>query len=265
MILSHRHRFIFIKTLKTAGTSIEVALARHCGPDDIVTPINPPVGGHQPRNAEGYYNHIGAADIRARAGTEIWDSYFKFAFERNPWDKVVSYYHWVQTRGHRFDSFEAFIAECVKTNRFPLRLPSSRELYTLQGRLAVDRVGRYESLREDLRDIGRHLGLALEDELPRAKGGLRPERSPYQSYYTPATRAVVALFFAPEIRQFGYRFGEEGAPAGEKEALNFTEVAPSFAALIPRGNPCPCGSGQRFKACHGTARGPGRSAVQLTA
>ena len=41
MIASHAHRFVFVKTRKTAGTSLEIALSRHCGPDDIVTRISP--------------------------------------------------------------------------------------------------------------------------------------------------------------------------------------------------------------------------------
>jgi hypothetical protein len=40
MIASRLHNFIFIKTMKTAGTSIEMALSPHCGPDDILTPIS---------------------------------------------------------------------------------------------------------------------------------------------------------------------------------------------------------------------------------
>jgi len=41
MIISHEHKFIFLKTRKTAGTSIELALSHLCGPDDIVTPMSP--------------------------------------------------------------------------------------------------------------------------------------------------------------------------------------------------------------------------------
>jgi len=40
MIISHTHKFIFIKSEKTAGTSIEAALSRYCSGDDVVTPIN---------------------------------------------------------------------------------------------------------------------------------------------------------------------------------------------------------------------------------
>ena len=41
MIISHEHKFIFLKTRKTAGTSIELALSQLCGPNDIITPISP--------------------------------------------------------------------------------------------------------------------------------------------------------------------------------------------------------------------------------
>ena len=123
LILSHKYRFIFIKTAKTAGTSIEIALSQFCGPGDVITPIVPEdeqtrtrLGYLGPQNFNApllalrpgalvhylrtgqrimkFYNHIGAAELRDRVPRSCWRDYFKFCFERNPWDRAVSLYYW---------------------------------------------------------------------------------------------------------------------------------------------------------------------------
>jgi len=129
MIVSHRHRFIFVKTHKTAGSSLEVALARECGDGDIVSHMEDNIASGLPRNygptsALGpiynrhkllrkllsrhspllgafYYEHMAASRIRELVGEDVWNSYFTFCFERNPWDKVVSYYLWKKHGQHK--------------------------------------------------------------------------------------------------------------------------------------------------------------------
>ncbi|MEZ5997558.1 MAG: hypothetical protein R3B98_02565 [Hyphomonas sp.] len=94
-IVSFSRSFIFVKTTKTAGTSIEVHLARHCGLEDIVTPIFPEVSGHQPRNYEGpdgtalFYNHQSLIEMRPHLDPGFFASTFKFCFERHPVDKCI--------------------------------------------------------------------------------------------------------------------------------------------------------------------------------
>jgi hypothetical protein len=128
MIISYKYRFIFIKTAKTAGTSIEVFLSPLCGEQDVFTPFSEPEDGHTPRNFKGkfslardlrqkcrflgqkkslrafwpirevllqyakgvrYYHHIPAWQVKNRLPQDIWQQYFKFCVERNPFDKVL--------------------------------------------------------------------------------------------------------------------------------------------------------------------------------
>ncbi len=97
-LISFKYNFIFIKTRKTAGTSIEIDLSRLLEPAAIVTPIGPASAGHQPRNyhghgAAGFYNHMSALEIRALIGTEAFARMHKFCVEREPVRKCLSFFH----------------------------------------------------------------------------------------------------------------------------------------------------------------------------
>ena len=230
MIISHRYKFIFLKTTKTAGTSIEIALSKFCGPDDIITPITPEdekirrqLGYPGPRNHRApwwrygikdlitlirtkrkkrlYYNHIPGADVRARIGREIWDSYFKFCVERNPWDRAVSFYYWKNRDEPRIP-----FSEYVNSKAPHVLKKNGFGIYAIGGVIAVDRICRFEHLAEDLEAVRQHLGLPGPLELPRAKSQFRKMEAPYQEIYGEAEKAKIAAIFAEEIREFGYEF-----------------------------------------------------------
>lgn len=228
MIISHVYKFIFIKTRKTAGTSIEVFLSGCCGARDVVTPIQPEVEGHQPRNYTGlwnplpelvdnrgrglvgtlrdlarrnrYYNHIPARLVRDRTPDWIWRSYFKFCVERNPWDKTLSHYHMVNDRAGGAIDFDEYLLQAT--------LATDYAMYTDRaGRPIVDRVARYEDLSSELTEIFGRLGVPFDGTLGvRAKSKHRNDRRPYQEVYTDAQRQLVQEAFAREIGVHGYTF-----------------------------------------------------------
>ena len=229
MLISHRHRFIFIKTKKTAGTSIEIALSKFLGPRDVITHISPedeeirrslgypgPQNYHLPltrlrgadwrawlatRQRPYYYNHMGAEDIRRYAGDKVWNGYFKFCFERNPWDKVISWYYWEHPREPRPP-----LAEFIRAGRAAeLCGPGGADLYSIGGRTAVDRVYRYEQLDEAMRELAARFGFPERPALPRAKSRFRSDRRPYREVYGPE-REAVAHIFDRQLREFGYEF-----------------------------------------------------------
>lgn len=200
MIVSHKHRFIFVKTRKTAGTSVEVLLSSHCGEDDIVTPINPHEPPHVARNHDGCYNHMPASAIRERIGEDAWRSYFKFTIERNPWEKTLSYFHMMrQVREQPDKTLSEFLKEGD--------LPVDHRAYTEDGRLLVDRVLEYDRLDNELGDVLGNLGLPYAGSIGIfAKSSYRTDRRPYEDVYSPADAEIVSRAFAVEIGLFGYVF-----------------------------------------------------------
>ena len=40
MLLSHKYKFIFIKTKKTSGTAFETVVSKYLGENDIITPVS---------------------------------------------------------------------------------------------------------------------------------------------------------------------------------------------------------------------------------
>ena len=244
MIVSHKHRFIFLKTAKTAGTSVEIALSEFLGPDDIVTPISAVdeakrhgLGYPGPQNCAvpfqrfrridwkrfvtkgkrpEFFNHMPAALIRRYVGPQVWRDYFKFCFERNSYDKALSRYFWRTRDDAERRSMAAFFQST------PHSRISDWWLYTIDDEVAVDFVGRYEHLEEDLETVRRRIGLPHPIELPRAKGGHRPNRRPPSEVLTPEERALVEDHYAREIAAFGYTL--DGTPG---DALPMERAAPA--------------------------------------
>lgn len=214
MIVCHEHRFIFMKTLKTAGTSVEIELSRVCGPRDVVTPLplddevlragrggRPPQNHESPPLPERVHEHIRASKVRPIVGREVWDGYFSFAIERNPWDAVVSLFYWLR-RNDKVDTFERF-----------LTMPNIEQLarrnyqaYHLRGAVAVDRVLRFERLADDLAEVWEHLSLPGAPQLTHAKAGARPLGSDYRELYDAESAELVRRVFARQIEELGYRF-----------------------------------------------------------
>ncbi|MDJ0702168.1 MAG: sulfotransferase family 2 domain-containing protein [Leptolyngbyaceae cyanobacterium MO_188.B28] len=228
MIINHKYKFIFLKTRKTAGTSIEIALSKFCDRDDIITPITEgdekkrqELGFIGPQNykislqqhtkrewfryitrreRKRFFNHIDASQVRKYIGADIWKNYFKFCFERDPFDKAISHYYW-STREPR-PPIEDYL------NSSPTKFLSNWDIYAINDHIAADFVGRYENLTDDLATIVDKLGLPEKITLPRAKGEYRKNRSHYSTLLNASARSRIEIVCAKEIAAFNYHWTE---------------------------------------------------------
>jgi hypothetical protein len=197
MVISDRIPCIFVHIQKTGGSSIE----------DLLRANDPGIGSslHEGRR------HMFARDIRPLVDPDKWARYFKFAFVRNPWDRLVSWYAMVmQAREtNRFGmyvrevapTFEAFVKHA--TTGMGERTTRNQVDYLTdeRGGVLVDFVGRYERFHDDVDEVRRRLGLA--HALPHSN---RSAHDDYRHYYTSETRDIVARRFARDVERFGYRF-----------------------------------------------------------
>ena len=230
MIISHKYKFIFLKTNKTAGTSIEIALSGVCGDDDIISPISPEdektrldqaYRGPQHhlasareygivdvakllvkgRGKNRFYNHMPASEVKALIPDDTWNNYYKFCFERNPWDRVISLYYWRCKTEPR-----PSIAQFIDSGALKRLKRKGLELYSIDGQIAVDKVCRFENIAEELESIRTRLGITEKLELPHAKSRFRKDKRSYRDILDAEQQARIADMFSDEIKLMGYEF-----------------------------------------------------------
>lgn len=225
MLLSNKYNFLFVHIAKTGGTSVRAALQPLRWHDPAYYPMwlcsklsglmGHRIGTKFPRHARV----IAAMEMLPR---EQFNSLFKFAFVRNPWDLQISSYHHLKRERPQLlqgiDDFAAFLRWKLDPQRpWQYHIDTSIELQSdyvidLHGNVIVDFIGRYESLQQDFDYVCRRIGIR-PFVLPHKRKAT--DRRNYQQYYTDETRQLVADHFSRDIELFDYHFDE---PHGRVEA-----------------------------------------------
>ena len=214
MILSRGRGYLFIHIPKTGGTAMALALESRAMKDDVMLGDTPKALKRRGRlkgvQAAGrLWKHSTLADLDGLVRAEELPGLFVFTLVRNPWDRVVSYYHWL--RGQSFDHPAVGLAQALDFGAFvthphtveSLRAwPARRYLTDAQGIERASAFIRIEHLAQDAAPLWAHLGFALE--LPRVNESERGRD--WRPYFDEAGAAAVATACAEDIARFGYRF-----------------------------------------------------------
>lgn len=223
MLCSHKHKFIYFKTIKTAGTSVEIFFEKYCVPEGTHTESHTTrqlvteagiVGSRMDGKKWGdkFYNHMPAKDVRARLGDEIFRSYLKFCVVRNPYDKLISRFWW-DLKPDEAKRAELGAAS-FSTIKEPFRkwifskagkLVDDRDIYTIKGQSVMDRYVHFENLLGDMESVCKACNIEFEPErLGSYKSGIRIRPEHFSEYYDSDTQALVEREFNWELAEFGY-------------------------------------------------------------
>lgn len=153
------------------------------------------------------------ASSRLREGFQLkkiqganWNDCFKFAFVRNPWDRMVSSWSYCKSKTNSSIKFEEFVTQYPFQKVFwdwhtqPQYIHLTDET---TGELIVDFVGKLENLKEDLDKIKKILKIDKELRLPVVN---KSKHESYKEYYTKELVEIVANIFYEDVNRFGYEF-----------------------------------------------------------
>lgn len=214
MILSTGRRYLFIHIPKTGGTSLALALEARAMRDDMMLGDTPKARKRRRRLQDvrtrgRLWKHSTLSDIEGLVSDDVLGGLFAFTLVRNPWDRAVSYYHWL--REQRFEHpavelaqnlpFDAFVADRTISTAFRTN-PYSSYMRRSDGVERCDAYIRIERFQEDAASLFTHLG--FEFELPTENTS--PRTRDYRQYYSDASAEAIGQSCAEDISGFGYRF-----------------------------------------------------------
>ena len=206
MIISNAHKFVFVAIPKTGTHSVRRALREHLGADDheqvrLFVEKSLPI----PELATLKHGHISLRQLRPHLDPAQFDSFFKFAFVRNPFDRFVSFCSFMAREG---DAFERQPQAIMRQHIIPkprahlLMMPQHLFLTDERDELLADQVGRFETMQQSYDEICGRIGIPTSP----LETVNSTRRGTYRDYYDQQLIDAVASVYDRDLELFGYDF-----------------------------------------------------------
>jgi hypothetical protein len=147
-------------------------------------------------------------DIKNKVGSNIFDAYTKITNVRNPFDILVSHYHFKPTNHIYSNGLEYSFEEYILETKVVDGLSNDfKDLLFIDDKFVINEIIRFENLNEDLNNLVSKLNLPTNNrELKHYKKSLIREGKNYTEYYNTTTKKIVEDKFKFYLDMFNYNF-----------------------------------------------------------
>lgn len=206
-MISHKHKCIFVHVPKNGGSSIE----------DIIWPGDRResdlwmgfISKYENKYQTGGLQHLYASQIENEVGKHVFEEYYKFSFVRNPWDKAVSQFSYMQKRDDlreyvgmkKNDSFKKYL-ELIQKKSHVQWSPQYKFITNKDNQFMVNFVGRFENFEQDALSVMGRLGVSVS-AVPHLN---KSEHQHYSRYYDEESVEMVRFIYREDVELFGYEF-----------------------------------------------------------
>lgn len=235
MIISHKNKFIFIKTAKTAGSTAEFLLRKTCGSQDIISVLgeekNPDFSHYfindigsrnnklpllkqnktdilrrllRMKSPHGkFQSHNGAKLIKKNIPKVVWDNYYKFCFERHPVSKTISNFKWKIYNSHSLLKEPTYdFEEFIRSGEFYLL--NGFNLYAPNGVPLVDQIFKYEEIESAFEFLSEKFKVHMDPKTVKFKNSKEFNIKVPEIKITKELLGIIEQSYAREIKLLNY-------------------------------------------------------------
>ena len=155
--------------------------------------------------------HLLASQVRSEVGLDVFNSFYKFTIVRNPWDRTVSQFAYMQTRPDLMDfigmqpetEFMTYLG-LIQKKQHVQWMPQTDFILDQDGALLVDKIGRLESIEKDSSEIFDIIGAC--GKRSKIFHANRSQRKSINHYYDQESIEIVSEIYSRDIDYLKYSF-----------------------------------------------------------
>lgn len=214
--VNHNLKAIFIHVHKTGGTYISYILHKYYGftnyylrrPDHDKFCLNKKKTTkyinyeNRIHGVLNYYKTSLYINKKMGMNPQKWESYYKFCFIRNPYDKIISAWNHVNRFNIPFKNYLNLINTCNDVEYIHMFLPQVRNIINEKGVININYIGKFENLEEDLHKILYNIG--IKNIIHNVKEMNKRNHLPFYKYYDQETLNKVNILLKEDFDKLDY-------------------------------------------------------------